>query len=108
MQTNFQHSLGGKGWGVWDMMVRHGRSMLKSSNKSANLARPIEWRVLKYLRFLSVVAAASKSTHLAEDHVEPALVGGVGNDHQDGEEEQGDDSLPDLHSVLGGDYQTWD
>ena len=77
--------------------------------KSANLARPIESANLaEIFTFLSVVAAASKLTHLAEDHVEPALVGGVGNDHQDGEEEQGDDSLPDLHSVLGGDYQTWD
>ena len=54
------------------------------------------------------MAATVEDTYLAEDHVEPALVGGVGNDDQDGEEEQGEDGLPDLHSVLGGDYQTWD
>ena len=40
-------------------------------------------------------------TYLTEDHIEPSLVGGVGHDDQDGEEEQGEDGLPDLHSVLG-------
>ena len=39
--------------------------------------------------------------YLAEDDIEPALVSGVGDDDEDGEEEQGEDGLPDLHLVLG-------
>ena len=57
-----------------------------------------------------VAARMDRDAYLTEDNVEPALVSGVGHDDQDGEEEQGEDSLPDLHSVLGnrgGDYQTW-
>ena len=46
--------------------------------------------------------------YLAKDDVEPTLVRGVGNDHQDGKEEEGKDGLPDLHLVLEEeDYQTW-
>ena len=37
--------------------------------------------------------------YLAEDDVEPTLVRCVGNDDQDGEEEEGEDGLPDLHLV---------
>ena len=58
---------------------------------------------------VQVAASMDRDTYLTEDHVEPALVGGIGDDDQDGEEEQGEDSLPDLYSVLSnrGDYQTW-
>ena len=34
---------------------------------------------------------------LTEESVQVALVAGVGHAHQDGEEEEGEDSLPDLH-----------
>jgi hypothetical protein len=37
---------------------------------------------------------------LAEEDVEPALVRGVRHQDQDGEEEEGQDGLPDLHQVL--------
>ena len=34
---------------------------------------------------------------MTEESVQVALVAGVGHAHQDGEEEEGEDSLPDLH-----------
>ena len=34
---------------------------------------------------------------LTEESVQVALVAGVGHAHQDGEEEEGEDGLPDLH-----------
>ncbi len=37
---------------------------------------------------------------LAKEDVEPALVRGVGHQDEDGEEEEGEDSLPHLNQVL--------
>jgi hypothetical protein len=37
---------------------------------------------------------------LAEEDVEPALVRRVRHQDEDGEEEEGEDGLPDLHQVL--------
>ena len=37
---------------------------------------------------------------LAEEDIEPALVSGVGDHHQHGEEEEGEHCLPDLYEVL--------
>ena len=42
----------------------------------------------------------STGSYLAEDLVEVALVSGVGDTDEDGEEEKGEHGLPDVNNVL--------
>lgn len=58
----------------------------------------LTWLEVTQLNLLLLVRQLGRA--LAEQCVQPALVGRVGHDDQDGEEEEREDGLPQLHTVL--------
>ena len=78
--------------------------MLKIFSQSWNDVLTLTWLSIAQLELLLLVGQLA-GVPLAEEYVQVALVPGVGQAHQDREEEKGEDSLPDIDLAGGGDHQ---
>ena len=78
-------------------------NLQKKEKKTIGSIRTLTWS--ECTQFDLALFVRNGFNFLAEEGVQPLLVGRVGDDDEDGEEDEGHDGLPDLDLVRGDPFQ---